>query len=245
MALSQPTLQDIQQQLDAISTLVDTLKPEMTKQDNAPALPTPVKHMHPREEFNGDLSRLAELTLIHLWTQNQLAGLYDQDCELCPGVDELCQDHLRPDVNTMLQDVAHLYWTLPKEVNCYQKAVLKTCMLDTLIACHAVTMPLFGTSDVLNTLHYMGGLGTFIAQDIFHEPVAALMAADTPEEPNQIRKKALVHIGHRIKRVFLPAGLETFHTKVTTIIKNPLSQKDKACTMYRLPEYAHQSKLPF
>jgi len=253
MAISQPTLQDIQQQLDAISKVVESFQPLMSNQPEPEADPSPEpepsptpKHLHTRMEFNGEPSRLAELTLIHLWTQNELGSLYDCECDECPRVDALCHDILQPDINAELRDVALLYGGMDALVNCYKKAVHQTCMLDAFICCFAVTMPNFGTADVLNSLHYMGSLGAFIAHDLFGQPVSALMAADTKEQPNQIRKRALATIGNRIKKAFIPAGLQICQDKKSSIIKNPHLQNDKTCTMYCLPDfYMHQPQLPF
>ena len=254
MALSQPTLQDIQQQLDAISKVVESFQPLMSNQPEpmqADPLPAPepslsTKHCHPRLEFNGEPSRLAELTLIHLWTQNELGKFYDSECDECPRVDALCHDILQPDINAQLQDAALLYGALDEWVTCYRKAVHQTCMLDAFICCFTVTMPNFGTADVLNSLHYMGSLGAFIAHDLFDQPVSALMAADTKEQPNHIRKRALATIGNRIKKAFIPAGLQICHDKKSSIIKNPHLQNDKTCVMYCLPDfYMHQPQLPF
>ena len=240
----QHTLEDIQQQLDAISKLVDSFAPQPIA-EAVPERTQDTKHLHPRVEFNGELSRMAELVLIHLWTQKQLARLYDTDCEDCPRVDELCHSMLQRDVKTSLEDAFHLYWQLPDLVNCYQKATYRTCLLEAFICCYAVTMPTFQTADILNSLHYMGGLGDYLARDLFGESVNDLMAADTDGQPNQKRKRALAQIGNRIKKSFLDSGLQVCQEKMPAIIKNPFSITDKACTMYRMPYNSLQSQLPF
>lgn len=212
-----------------------------------------LKQLHDREEFNGELSHLAELFLFHLYTHMELVGWYDVDPEECPRITELILHNVQPDLESIIQDAAKLYMTLDGKVNCHKRLVWKSCQVDTLIACTLVMLPDTGTPDVLNSLLYAGPLGSQLAHDIFGESIGDLMAPDKKDAegnalPNQKRRAALNFIKGRIDKAFIPAGLLASEAKQPCRIQNPLRIKDKACTVYSMPVTAdpcESSILPF
>ena len=73
-----------------------------------------------------------------------------------------------------------MVFTLPKQIPATGAWPGNRSQVDVFIACHVDMLPNLCTADVLNSLHYMGGLGEFLAQELFQASVGNdLMAADT------------------------------------------------------------------
>ena len=232
--------------------LLERIEALIPAEPQAPQTPKR-RQLHDREEFNGELSHLAELFLFHLYTHMELAGWYEVDPEDCPRITELLLHNVQPDLEAIIQDAAKLYMALDGKVNCHRRLVEKACQVDTLIACTVVMLPDFGTGDVLNSLLFAGPLGSQLAHDIFGESIGDLMAPDKKDKegkplPNQKRRAALNFIKSRIDRAFIPAGLVASDKKQRFHIQNPLRLRDKACTVYSMPTTAdpcESSILPF
>jgi len=246
------TLEAIQQQLGALSqqqrdqlfTALDSFRHEPSTQAEPPAAPRSREHLHPRAEFNGEQSKMAELLVMHFWTQVNLAHIYQWDCESVPRVSELVGEDMARGCHNGMQSVAEMVFTLPEHIEGHKKNVFAKSQLDVLIACVANYMHKVSTATVLNSLLNMGPLGQILAHEIFRESVATLMAPDTRSKPNTARKKALNLIGDRIQDAFVPVGLlKMCQEKEQPLIPNPLLSKNKASATFCYP--SHQDELPF
>lgn len=252
--MSNDILQVIQQSLGALSqeqrdeffTALDQLQPQTPTEAAPLASPRSRSHLQPRAEFNGELSHMAEVVIVHLWTHMNLAMTYGQDCESVPGIHDFVSVDVAALCERNMQSVAEMVHTLPAEIKCHSAVAWQRSQLDVLIACHAVEMLAVSTPDVLNSLLYMGPLGEFLAQELFNESVGALMANDLDSVPNRARKKALNMIGDRIKEAFLPSGMLVQNpNKLPPQIPNPMRARNKVCTTYNVPVELSQAQLPF
>ena len=241
---------DFQAQINSLLAQIDDLQAKMGAPQE-PTSPEPVaiaevRHLHDRVDFNGELSHMAEMVIMHLWGHLELVHFYSIDCEDAPRIDEILGHYMSPTLNSMMDEVALTYMGLDRQVNCHKRLVFKCCLVDAFFTCHLIALPDVSTADCLNSLLYMGDLGDFLAHEMFGVSVAALMAPDTKDRPNNERKKALAFIGKRIEKAFIPAGLKATDEPQPCRIKNPLRSKDKACTAYFLPTpTSNQSELPF
>lgn len=231
--------------MDAFLQLPDEMKAQVVGQTKTQKPPAPPAGQD-RAEFNGELSHMAQMIIMHLWGYTRLAHIYGCDCESVPRIHELVGGDMADECHDLMQSVAEMVATLPRKIHCHRSMVFHRSQVDVFIACHVDVLPRLCTADVLNSLLYMGPLGEFLAQELFQASVGQLMAADTDTVPNTARKKALNLIGDRIKEAFIPAGLlKVCEEKEQPRISNPLRARNKACTTYAVPVLSNQGKLPF
>ena len=180
--------------VDALLQQIDDLKAQIGGNTETPKPPAPPAGQD-RAEFNGELSHMAQMVIMHLWGHMRLAEVYGCDCESVPRIHELVGGDMADECHNLMQSVAEMVFTLPKKIHCHRSLAWNRSQVDVFIACHVDMLPNLCTADVLNSLLYMGPLGEFLAQELFQASVGQLMAADTDTVPNTARKKALNLIG--------------------------------------------------
>ena len=235
--------------VDALLQQIDDLKAQISGNEQKPTPPAPPAGSD-RAEFNvdGELHHMAKMVLMHLWGHTELSHIYGCTPDSVPNIDHLCEEDMAVQCFRHMANVGEIVGALPQKIQCHKKLAFNRSQVDVFIACHHSMLHHMCTSDVLNSLLYMGELGQFLAQELFSASVGELMAADTEDAPNATRKKALNLIGSRIKEAFIPAGvLAPLEQKQLPVITNPLRGKDKACTAYGpgIDLFPSQSKLPF